>query len=142
MLALRADQIGTIMGLEPLPKTFAELDATVANGIRKAALRAIVGQLVERREQILPLLYRIVPEGTFKRRKGRLSPEESERTERLARVFATAAYVLESNEDARRFLHAPHPMLEGRAPLDVAFTEIGAQRVERILWAVHHGLAA
>ena len=36
------------------------------------------------------LMHRIVPEATFKRRRERLSPAESERTERLARVVATA----------------------------------------------------
>lgn len=142
MLALPVSQIGAVMGLEPLPNTYAELDLAIMAGIRKTALRFIVSHLVERRDQILPLMHRIVPEGTLKRRKGRLSPEESERAERLARVYATAVHVLESADDARRFLHTPHPMLEAQQPLDVALTEIGAQRVERILWSLHYGLAA
>lgn len=142
MLALSPDKIGIVMGLDPIPQTFSALEKAIANGIPKAALKHSVKRLVTHHDEILPLLYRIVPEGTFKRRKARLTPEESERTERLARVFATALYVLEADEDARQFLHTPHPMLEGRAPLDVAFSELGAQRVERILWASYYGLAA
>ena len=142
MLVLRPDQIAAAMDLSPLPQTFAELDALVAEGIPKAALRAIVSRVALHSEQAVTLLYRIVPEGTFKRRKDVLSAEESERTERLARVYATAVHVLESEEDARGFLHAAHPMLENRSPLDVALTEIGAQRVERLLWATYFGLPA
>jgi putative toxin-antitoxin system antitoxin component (TIGR02293 family) len=142
MLALRPEQIAAVMGLVPAPSTFAELDAAISRGIPKAALRTSVARLVEHSEQAASILYRIVPEGTLKRRKDRLSAEESERTERLARVFATAVHVLESEDDARRFLHTPHPMLENRTPLDASFTEIGAQRVERILWSVYYGLPA
>jgi putative toxin-antitoxin system antitoxin component (TIGR02293 family) len=55
------------------------------------------------------------------RRSTHLSPRESEKTERLARAFATALHVWTSNEEARAFMHAPHPMLRDRAPIDVAF---------------------
>ncbi|ETF03981.1 hypothetical protein W822_01980 [Advenella kashmirensis W13003] len=142
MLSLRPEQIGSTLSMAPLPETFAELDERVSNGIPKSALRTVVDRIVGHNEQATNLLYRIVPEGTFKRRKINLNAEESERTERLARVFATAIHVLESEDDARRFLYTPHPMLEGLLPLDVAFSEIGAQRVERILWSAYYGLAA
>lgn len=142
MLVLRPDQIAAVMELAPAPKTFAELDALVSRGIPKAALRAIASRMAEHSGQTAALLHRIVPEGTLKRRKDVLSAEESERAERLARVYATALHVLESEEDARRFLHTEHPMLENERPLDVAFTEIGAQRVERLLWSAFYGLPA
>ncbi|WP_087650444.1 MbcA/ParS/Xre antitoxin family protein [Caballeronia choica] len=66
----------------------------------------------------------------------------AEKTERLARVVATAQYVWDSVDDAREFLNAPHPMLEGRTPLDVAFTKLGARRVEELLWKLFYGLPA
>jgi putative toxin-antitoxin system antitoxin component (TIGR02293 family) len=142
MLVIRPEQIGAAMSLMPVPTTFAELDRVVSSGIPKAALRTMVNRIAIHGEQASLLLFRIVPEGTLKRRKTLLNPEESERTERLARVFATACYVLESEDDARQFLHTPHPMLEGNTPLNIAFTEIGAQRVERVLWSAYYGLAA
>ena len=101
MLVIRPEQIGAAMSLMPVPTTFAELDRVVSNGIPKAALRTMVNRIAIHGEQASSLLYRIVPEGTLKRRKTLLNPEESERTERLARVFATACYVLESEDDAR-----------------------------------------
>lgn len=41
---------------------------------------------------------------------------------------------LERRGDAREFLSTPHPKLEGRTSLDVALTELGARRVEELLW--------
>ncbi len=38
-------------------------------------------------------MHQIVPEATYKRRRERLSPLESVRTERMARVVAMAEYV-------------------------------------------------
>jgi putative toxin-antitoxin system antitoxin component (TIGR02293 family) len=86
------------------------------------------------------MMYRIVPEATFKRRRDRLSSAESERTERLARVIATAEYVWEDRDSARRFLTTPHPMLAGKAPLNAAMTELGARQVEDLLAKILHGL--
>jgi putative toxin-antitoxin system antitoxin component (TIGR02293 family) len=90
----------------------------------------------ERRE----LLHRVVPAATWKRRRDRLSAADSEKTERLARVFATARYVWDSDEDALAFLHTPHAMLGGRAPLDVAMTELGARRFEALVWRLFYGV--
>jgi uncharacterized protein (DUF2384 family) len=55
---------------------------------------------------------------------------------------ATAEYVWGDPELARRFLHEPHPMLEGRAPVRVALTELGARRAEDVLWSLFYGLPA
>lgn len=117
------------------------LEAAVHRGLPKAALTQVVARAVADPGERRRLLYGVVPEATYKRRRV-LSPQESERTERLARVVATADYIWDDTDDARRFLHEPHPMLEGRAPLDVALTELGARRVEDLLWCLFHGLPA
>ena len=83
---------------------------------------------------------RIIPEATFKRRRDRLNPDESEKAERLARTFATADYVWDSEPDAREFLNTSHPLLDGRTPLDVSMTELGARRVEELLWKLFYGI--
>ncbi len=67
--------------------------------------------------------------------------DESQRTERLARVVALAEALWENEREARAFLNRPHPLLEGETPLDVARTELGARRVERLLHDVEHGLS-
>jgi uncharacterized protein (DUF2384 family) len=35
-----------------------------------------------------------------------------------------------------------HPLLDGRTPLDVAMTELGARRVEELLWKLFYGVPA
>ena len=72
----------------------------------------------------------------------RLTTEESERTERLARVIATAEFVWDNREEARDWLHTPHPELENRSPLASAMTELGARRVENLLDGIFYGLPA
>ena len=72
-------------------------------------------------------MYRIVSEATYKRRT-RLTAAESERTERLARVIASAELVWDDRAAAKDWLLTPHPELNGKKPLDAAMSELGAAR--------------
>ena len=142
MVLVTPEKIASIMALTSVPPSFAELDELVSHGLPKNALKASVDRICLNNEDRKHLLYRIIPEATYKRRRASLSVEESERAERLARVYATAQYVWNSDDDARAFLHAPHPMLQGRTPLDVSMSELGARRVEELLWKLYYGIAA
>jgi putative toxin-antitoxin system antitoxin component (TIGR02293 family) len=142
MVLVTPEKIASFMSLLPLPHSFAELDELVSHGLPKHALKAIVDNIGLNTEERKQLLYRIVPEATYKRRRDKLSAEESERTERLARIYASALYVWNSEDEARLFLHTPHPLLQSRTPLDVSMTEIGARRVEELLWRLYYGIAA
>lgn len=142
MVLVTPEKISLVMALFPVPHSFAELDDRVAHGLPKDALKASVDRVHLVNEDRKRLLYRIVPEATYKRRRGVLTADESGRAERLARIFATADYVWNSEDDARAFLSAPHPVLQGRTPLDVSLTELGARRVEELLWKLYYGLAA
>ncbi|WP_207462369.1 antitoxin Xre/MbcA/ParS toxin-binding domain-containing protein [Azospirillum sp. SYSU D00513] len=77
-----------------------------------------------------------------RRREGRLSPTESERTARLANVIAQADFVWRDRDDARQWLTTPHPELGDRTPIDHAVEEFGARHVEAVLDAILHGLPA
>lgn len=142
MALVSPDRIAAVLGLDPAPRSFAELDARVAEGLPKSALRASLERMCRNGEERRALMYRIVPEATYKRRRERLNAQESERAERLARVYATALYVWDSVEDAQNFLHTPHALLQGRPPIEVALTELGARRVEELLWRLCYGIAA
>lgn len=61
---------------------------------------------------------------------------------RVARVIAFARHVWGDDDAAREFLTTPHPMLSGERPIDLAFSELGALRVEQILSGILHGAAA
>jgi putative toxin-antitoxin system antitoxin component (TIGR02293 family) len=82
----------------------------------------------------------VVPQATWKRRTKRLSVDESERTERLARVLAQAEYVWEDRHQAREWMSKPHRELDSKSPLEVARTELGARRVEDLLDKLFYGL--
>ncbi len=88
--------------------------------------------------------YRLVPRATLARRRSqhspRLTPEESARVARLAAVWAFAKDVWKSDEAARRWLFAPHMMLENRRPVEVVLaSEFGRPLVENILGGLKYG---
>lgn len=72
----------------------------------------------------------------------RLNPQVSETTARLARLYMLAFSVFEDCDATARFLTSAHPELEGRAPFDVALTEVGGRKVEEIIERGLHGLPA
>jgi putative toxin-antitoxin system antitoxin component (TIGR02293 family) len=73
---------------------------------------------------------------------GRLSPEQSDRLMRLLRVIAQARETFGGLEKAARWLRRPTRALDGAAPLDLLDTDLGAQRVARLLGWIDHGIAA
>ena len=86
----------------------------------------------------------LIPASTYARRaKGqRLSVTESEKAERLARVFTTAEEVFGNIEKAGRWMRARNREFGGVTPLEVAATELGARQVETALWQIAHGIPA
>jgi len=93
----------------------------------------------------LSFRFTFVPRSTLSRRlksNAPLTPEEGEKVARLARVWALAKDVWIDEDDARRFLETPHPLLSGRPPREVAESEIGAREVENILGRLRYGTAA
>ncbi|HWE84292.1 MAG TPA: antitoxin Xre/MbcA/ParS toxin-binding domain-containing protein [Terracidiphilus sp.] len=84
-----------------------------------------------------------IPARTLARRKtaGRLSPEESERVVRVARLFEKAVALFDGDGDgARQWMHQPKQALAGQRPIDYARTEIGAREVENLLGRIEHGV--
>lgn len=118
-----------------------DLARAVSNGLPKMALRVTAKRATNGSHDVSALVYKIVPEATYKRRT-RLTAAESERTERLARVIATAEFVWDDPPTAHRWLHTPHAELSGRTPLQGAMSELGARQVEELLDKIFYGLAA
>jgi putative toxin-antitoxin system antitoxin component (TIGR02293 family) len=79
---------------------------------------------------------------TLHRRKleGRLTPAESDRVMRYARLLGRAVEVLEGEDAARRWLSRPQYGLGGAVPLDYAETEAGAREVENVLGRIEYGV--
>ncbi|MGH8093733.1 MAG: type II RES/Xre toxin-antitoxin system antitoxin [Chthoniobacterales bacterium] len=80
---------------------------------------------------------------TLRKRKSRtLSADEAEKSLRVARVFAFAADVLGSDDEARSWLNQEIPALGGKRPLDLLDTDVGAYEVTNLLGCIKWGMYA
>ena len=142
---LRPESIANVMGgtaiLGRRVRSIGDLEQSISRGLPKRALRSAVERVYSSAGDVRRAMFLIVPEATFKRRT-RLSPTESERTERLARVIATAEYTWNDRDGAREWLTRAHSELGKRTPLECALTELGARRVEELLERLFYGIPA
>ena len=84
-----------------------------------------------------------IPQRTLTRRlarHGRLTAAESDRTVRLAQVFATAAETLGTEEKAAQWLKTPNRALRGGCPIDQLDTDPGVREVEDVLGRIAYGV--
>ena len=70
----------------------------------------------------------------------RLSPAESDRLYRLARVLAHANRVFEDPEESADWIHAPNTALGKQQPLTLLDTDIGVRQVDEVLGRIEHGI--
>jgi putative toxin-antitoxin system antitoxin component (TIGR02293 family) len=138
--------IGEVLGgrrvLHRSISSLRELSDAVERGLPKATLRNVARRIFSSPSEQRTVMRRIVPEGTYKRRRDRLSTVESERTERIARVVAMAEDVWQDRDEARHFLTRAHPELGGKTPLDATLTELGARQAEEVMVRILYGLPA
>lgn len=69
-----------------------------------------------------------------------LSPEESDRLARIARIMSYAEQVMGNIEKALRWLRRPNRALGNKPPLEFLGTESGARIVESILARIEQGI--
>lgn len=83
-----------------------------------------------------------ISKATLQRRKqeGRFHSAESDRLLRFARLMGKAVEVMETEDNARRWVNSPQVGLGGAIPLDFAETEVGAREVEDLLGRIEHGV--
>ncbi len=72
--------------------------------------------------------------------KERLSPVESDRVYRFARIVALAEDVFEDKKEALEWLNSPQYGLGGRVPFDMLQTDAGAREVEELLIRIDYGV--
>lgn len=87
--------------------------------------------------------FRIVPKASLARvSKHRLNANQSVLLARIATVWAQALRVWKSDDAVREFLFRPHPVLEGRPPMELILeNEIGANLVRGVLGRLEAGTA-
>ena len=117
-----------------------DLRNAVEAGLPVAALERTVAHLAGEGTAALELKHQIVPRTTLQRRGARLSLEESQRLERLARMVALAEFVWEDSERAIEFLTNAQPQLGGNRPVDLVRTDLGTRQVETLLYGLEYSL--
>jgi putative toxin-antitoxin system antitoxin component (TIGR02293 family) len=84
-----------------------------------------------------------IPRRTLTRRLSQsslLTPTESDRTVRIARVYAHAVEMIGDGDKAIEWLGTPNRALGGARPLDQLDTDLGARAVEDILGRIAYGV--
>ena len=84
-----------------------------------------------------------IPQRTLTRRLSQaslLTPAESDRTARMARVYANAIEMLGDQDTAIEWLRTPNRALGGARPLDQLDTDMGARLVEDVLGRIAYGV--
>jgi putative toxin-antitoxin system antitoxin component (TIGR02293 family) len=117
-----------------------DLAQRVREGLPFSALSAVVQQYGISRDVVCEILH--LSRRNFLRRKqqNRLSPDESDRLYRLARVLAHANRVFEDPEQSADWIQTPNTALGKQQPLTLLDTDIGVQQVDQVLGRIEHGI--
>jgi putative toxin-antitoxin system antitoxin component (TIGR02293 family) len=142
-MTVNAERVASILGgtetLGTIVRNLHDLRVTVERGLSVKSLDSVARHLALHERDIVEIKHRVVPKTTLARRT-RLTPEESERVERLARIAALAEEVWENEELAHEFLHSEQPQLDGARPIDLARSDLGAREVEDLLMKMEYSL--
>lgn len=118
-----------------------DLVEAVQKGLPTAAVEGLVHRKLVSRDEVYSL---ISPKRTYllrRQERRRLSPQESERAARVARILTLAAEAFGNAAKAARWLRTPNRVLQGALPLQLLATEPGARLVEdelhRIAWGLY-----
>lgn len=123
-------------------KSNRDLEKIVISGLPSESVKIVVDRIYPNASN---QYYEVVPRSTLNRKlnnKSSLPIQYSEKLERLARTYAFALEVWESEKDAREFMTKSHIMLDNRTPFEACMTELGARQVEQILGRLLFGSAA
>jgi putative toxin-antitoxin system antitoxin component (TIGR02293 family) len=122
-------------------RTVGQLRRAVEEGLPVEALHTVVKHVAGNDVSAAELRHRIVPKTTLHRRE-RLSVEEGQRLERMARMAALAERVWEDDALAHEFLTNHQPQLDGERPVDLARSDLGTREVEELLMQLEYALPA
>jgi putative toxin-antitoxin system antitoxin component (TIGR02293 family) len=113
---------------------------TVREGLSTEVLKTVAANLEMSDRQLARVLK--IPDRTLDRRlkHGVLSPEESDRLARVAKILQRAHEVFGNAEKARGWMNTRLAAFEGETPLQRADTSLGASQVEDVLGRIDYGV--
>jgi putative toxin-antitoxin system antitoxin component (TIGR02293 family) len=142
---LEAEVIAEILGgrkvLGKAIKNSDDLAHLVRRGLPARSVTVLAGRLHVANGALSKKLG--IPQRTLTRRLGNaslLTPGESDRTVRMARIYANAVEMIGDEEKAIEWLGTPNRALGGERPLDRLDTDTGARIVEDILGRIAYGV--
>lgn len=139
-----AARIAAVLGGRKVLGIDIRTSGDLIDAIRAGFPHRVIGDLIARQVFTAPEIERhVIPRRTLAHRKSKranLTPEESDRLARLARVTALAREVLGDDDKAGRWLRDPVPALDNAVPIDLVDTEAGSRDVEMILMRIAHGI--
>jgi putative toxin-antitoxin system antitoxin component (TIGR02293 family) len=140
-----AAQVVALLGGEKVVGRPVTCDLDIARLIRDGLPVDVVDRLVGDKTVTPNEVSRIIIAAkamSERRRKGGLTPEQSGKVIRVARVFAEALETFGSRDKALTWMRRGCAVLDGKAPIDLLDTDEGAGLVESLLGRIAHGLAA
>ncbi len=142
---METETIGEVLGGRKVLGKTVKKPRDLAELVRKGLPATSVTALAEKLDLGNTVLSRKlgVPLRTLTRRlsqRSRLTAAESDRTVRLARVYANAVEMIGDQQKAVEWLRTPNRALGGERPLDQLDTEVGAREVEDILGRIAYGV--
>jgi len=142
---METEMIAEVLGgrrvLGKVIKKADDLAQLVRRGLPAACVTALAGKL-DVGNAVLSKRLGIAQRTLTRRlsRGARLTAAESDRTARLARVYANAVEMIGDEGKAVEWLHTPNRALGGERPLDQLDTDLGARTVEDILGRIAYGV--
>lgn len=142
---METEAIAEALGGRKVLKTAVKKPDDLARLVRKGLPAGSVAALAEKLHLGNTVLSRKlgIPQRTMTRRLSQashLSPAESDRMVRMARVYANAVEMIGDREKAIEWLSTPNRALGGERPLDQLDTDMGARMVEDVLGRIAYGV--
>jgi putative toxin-antitoxin system antitoxin component (TIGR02293 family) len=133
-------KLGALLGLAQPLRSEGELANAIPLRIEVAILDNLLNEGLTPKE-----LTMVLPLRTLSHRRAKqqtLSPDESDRALRIARLVALAESVFGEREKALHWLRKPLRRFHQRSAMEMMATELGGRQVEELLIQIDEGYAA
>ncbi len=137
-----AKQIGTYFGLRRTDITTFDIINLSRSGIKASFAKKLIKDIQINQEEFaefVGLKIRTLSR-RFKKPSEKLTPEESEKVIRLARIYLEALDVFKVDDKVATWLKRPNRALGESAPISYLDSDIGAEEVMAILGRIRDGV--
>jgi putative toxin-antitoxin system antitoxin component (TIGR02293 family) len=117
-----------------------ELAKAVSKGLPSGSLDYVLAEWAGLQATVYGVVGQVRTLQRKRAKSKRLSPAESDRLARLARILVRAEQALGDEEKAHRWLSKANRALGGQSPLTLLDSDAGALVVERVLGRIEHGV--